>query len=234
MNKPQRCSAILLAGGSGSRMHSHIPKQYLLLGQKPLAIHSFETLLTHPDICELVVVCEEPYFLLFESSADKILGHQVSVRFAPPGQRRQDSVENGLKMVAKSNLVCIHDAARPFITHSLLDRVLHAAETHGAAATAMPLKFTIKETDAHAFVLRTPDRSKFHEIQTPQALHKDILLQGFSEANRQKLTVTDDVSLAELAGKPVKIVQGSPYNLKVTTPDDLQFASVILSNKLYG
>lgn len=214
-------SVILLAGGMGTRMQSPTPKQFLSLGEKPIALHSFELFLSIPEIDEIVVVCAPDFQESFQSTSKK------PVLFALPGARRQDSVYNGLQ-VSTHSLICVHDAARPFIDKELVLRVLEAGKEHGAATVGMPIKFTVKESDAQNFVQNTPDRTKIWEIQTPQVLHREILNSGFEYANKHNLTVTDDTSLAELIGKRVKLVEGSHINLKVTVPADLVIANNFL------
>lgn len=219
-------SAILLAGGIGSRMQSDKPKQYLELANKPLALHSFDVLNTMPQVHEIIVVCEPEYRNLFKTTKP--------IKFALPGKRRQDSVYNGFQQIAQnSNLVCIHDSARPFITKQIVENALNTAMQHGAVAVGVPLKFTIKETEPNQTVISTPDRSRFWEVQTPQVILPDLLRCGFAFAQEHNLTVTDDVSLVELIKHPLKMVEGSHHNIKITTPDDLQFAEWLL-RKYHG
>jgi len=216
-------SVILLAGGKGSRMESAIPKQFLLLGLKNVARHSFDLFLSMPEVKEIVVVCEPIYRDLFQTDS------LTPIHFALPGERRQDSVYNGFNAIKESNpLVCIHDSARPFITRKLVQRVIHAALAHGAATAAMPIKFTVKESNAQLFVTHTPDRSKIWEIQTPQIIDYPLLAEGFNRCHAQKLTVTDDVSLVELLNKKVSLVEGSDTNLKITTTKDLLISQYIM------
>lgn len=218
--KKGKISAILLAGGMGTRMESTIPKQFLKLHQKPVACYSFEIFLQMTEIDEVVVVCSSEFRELFISDSKPVV-------FALPGERRQDSVFNGLQ-ASSYDLLCIHDAARPFIDKNLVSKVLVAGQQYGAAAAAVPIKFTIKEVDAHQFVKKTPDRAHIWEIQTPQVLHREILIQGFEQANQNKILVTDDVSLAELIHKQVKLVEGSHTNIKITVPSDLGIAQQFL------
>lgn len=213
----QETSVILLAGGMGTRMQSITPKQFLTLGEKPIACHSFEFFLNMPQINEIVIVCSPDFRDFFSKRSSK------PVLFALPGERRQDSVYNGL-LISTKEIICVHDAARPFIDKDLVLRVLEAGNKHGAATVGMPVKFTIKESDAQSFVKNTPDRNKIWEIQTPQVLKREVIYQGFEYANQHQLTVTDDVSLAELIGHPVKLVEGSQTNLKITVPEDLTIA----------
>lgn len=218
-------SVILLAGGSGLRMGEEIPKQYLLLNGKPIARYSFDVFLAVPEITEITVVCDPSYRNVFTTESDK------QIRFALPGTRRQDSVYNGLQSVSlEQKIICVHDAARPFIDAPLVSRVLEAGTQNGAATVGLPLKFTVKEATSDQFVKCTPDRSLLWEIQTPQVIRKDLLEAGFSYAIENNLTVTDDVSLVELINHPVKLIEGSPFNIKITVPADLVMANQFITN----
>lgn len=215
-----RISAILLAGGTGSRMQAATPKQFLPLNGKHIFRYSLELFLSIPEINEVVVVCEPQYRHLFADD---------DVVFALPGQRRQDSVYNGLMAIASdSEYVCIHDSARPFITKETVLNVAAAAKEYGAATLGMPIKFTVKVCDNNLLVKNTPDRANIWEIQTPQVIRHDLLKKGFHQVNRDGITVTDDVSVVEVIGHPVKLVSGSYNNIKITTPDDLSFSEHLL------
>jgi 2-C-methyl-D-erythritol 4-phosphate cytidylyltransferase len=225
MKKKEKISVIILAGGQGTRMQTSIPKQFLELDGKPVAWHSFHLFLDMPQIDEIVIVCAESYQHLFTQTSSL-----KKIHFAQPGNRRQDSVYNGLLAASpNSELICIHDAARPFINSLLVIRALEAAQQYGAAAVGMPLKFTIKETCNENKVKSTPKRSTMWEIQTPQVVKREILHNGFLHANMHDITVTDDVSLAELIGHTVKIVEGEDTNIKITLPSDLLLAKLLLS-----
>jgi len=211
-------SVIFLAGGTGARMGSVIPKQYLSVHQKPLALYSFEVLASLPEVQGFVVVCEPQYDSLF-------LGNQkargLQLQFARPGLSRQDSVFNGIQYLEKNSLVCIHDSARPLIDSSIVRRAVQAAKSWGAAAVGVKVRSTIKVCDGAQVVIDTPNRASLWEIQTPQVIRLDLLKEGFAYARDHQLKVTDDVSLIELLGKPVKIIEGSYANIKVTTVEDL-------------
>lgn len=220
MTSSYTATVILLAGGRGTRMKSAVPKQYMELEGKPLALHSYSHFITLPEAIEIIIVCDPFFRTLFPPPpSGKILS------FALPGERRQDSVYNGFMAKQRdSNIICIHDAARPFINVDLIQRVMTSANEHGAATAAVPVKFTVKEADYSGFVMRTPDRSLMWEIQTPQAVRPGLLTLGFEKANAENITVTDDVSLIEMIGHPVKLVEGGYMNLKITTPEDLAVA----------
>lgn len=211
---------VLLAGGTGSRMGKEIPKQYLEVKHKPLARYSFEIFSAMPEVHRLIVVCHPSYQHVFQNDS--------RVCFAEPGARRQDSVFNGLQAIGQEGLVCIHDAARPFITAALVRKVVKEANVSQAAVLGVSVKGTIKVCDQQQFIQQTPDRSTLWEMQTPQVIHSDLLYRGFEAAHRSQLTVTDDVSLVELLGKKVKVVESCYTNFKVTTPEDLIFMNYLL------
>ena len=205
---------ILLAGGKGTRMGMNIPKQYYLLAGKPVAMHSLDIFKQLPVFEQIVVVADTSYHSLFSE-------HTLAL----PGERRQDSVWNGLQKIDPSiDYVCIHDAARPFISSELVENLLKEAFKTGAAAAAVPLKFSIKQADEKGRVKRSLDRSEIWEMQTPQIVRKDLLKTGFKIAHDKGLTVTDDVGLVELFEHPVQLVHGSYKNLKLTTKEDIEIA----------
>lgn len=217
---------LLLAGGIGSRMQTTIPKQFLPLKGKSIAQHSFELFMQFSDIREIVVICEEKYRELFSKKNEDIL-----LGFAAPGKRRQDSVLNGFKASqTDAPLICIHDSARPFINHVLLDKVISSSRQCGAALLGVPVKNSIKKRDGDNFVIASPDRNHLYEAQTPQVISRHILEEGFKQIG--DATVTDDVSFAELLNCPVKIVEGEESNIKITTPLDLILAEIIADGRI--
>ncbi len=210
-------SLILLAGGKGSRMKSPIPKQYLPLKGKPIIRHSFDVLTDLPEISEWIIVTEK--------EGQKYFSNIKKTQFALPGNKRQESVYQGfIKTSPQADLILIHDSARPFIEKSLVQKVIEQGMKHGSSVLATPIDTTIKEVDSDFYVIKTLERSKLWKMQTPQALKPEILKKGFKIAHQKKITVTDDVQLAELAGYPTKLVLGSEKNFKITTPLDYQIA----------
>lgn len=217
----QSFSLVFLAGGTGSRMGKGFPKQFLELNGRPLAFYSLDVFLAMPEMQEIVIVCAPEYRSYF--SAYK------NIKWALPGKRRQDSVFNGLQETnPNAHCVCVHDGCRPFINDQLVRRVLKAAYENGASSAAVPVQFTVKEIDSNQFVTHTPNRDFFWEIQTPQIVQRDILQKGFEKAHQSAITVTDDTALAELIGKPVKLVEGSYTNIKITRPIDFALAKCLL------
>jgi 2-C-methyl-D-erythritol 4-phosphate cytidylyltransferase len=219
----QFVSAILLAGGVGSRFGSHIPKQFHPLGKKLVAHYSLELLLASPFIQEVVIVCHEMHREHFSCYTSE------KIRFAPSGKTRQLSVQEGCKRISPdASFVCIHDSARPLLRTLELHQVIEEGLQHEAATLAVPAKNTIKVVNAKGFVERTLDRSQLWEMQTPQVLSLSLLWDGMKQSEKEQLEATDDVFLAEICHHPVKIVPSQYRNLKITTQEDLVIAEALL------
>jgi len=225
----QRVAVVLLAGGSGSRMKADRPKQFLELRGKPVLEHSIDLLLGVQKMEKLVLVIAEEFRTLDFVAAAK--ARDPRVVFADPGKERQDSVSNGLAGVpVECTLVAVHDAARPLVTLDAVHSCLCDAAEHGAAVLAVPMKATVKE-GADGFVTQTLDRSKLWEIQTPQVMRPQLLRDGFKKVQEESLEVTDDVSIIEQLGLPVKLTMGEYTNLKLTTPEDMVIADQIMAGR---
>ncbi|CAK8564556.1 unnamed protein product [Lathyrus sativus] len=225
--KDRSVSVVLLAGGKGKRMGATMPKQYLPLLGQPIALYSFLTFSRMPEVKEIVVVCDPSYRDIFEDVKGNC---QAELKFALPGKERQDSVYNGFQVIdSNSELVCVHDSARPLVLQGDVKKVLKDGLLNGAAVLGVPSKATIKEANSDSFVVRTLDRKTLWEMQTPQVIKPELLRKGFELVNREGLEVTDDVSIVEHLKQPVYITEGSYTNIKVTTPDDLLLAERILN-----
>lgn len=234
---------VVLAGGTGSRMKASMPKQYLPLRGAPVLHYSLDLFLEQlPDYCKAQGVSAPPYVVLvmdptyqpeYQPIVDKYDGR---LNFANPGEERQGSVENGLnKLVEVSGGACkfaaIHDSARPLVTIEEVCNVVSDAKEHGAAVLGVPCKATIKESEDGAFVLRTIPRARLWEVHTPQVVGIETLLSGFKKVAEENLEVTDDVSIVEALGEPVKLTRGEYTNLKITTPEDMDVATAILEDR---
>ncbi|KAL3695122.1 hypothetical protein R1sor_008773 [Riccia sorocarpa] len=228
-------SVILLAGGKGKRMGANMPKQYLPLLGQPIALHSFHTFSVMAVVGEIIVVCDPSYRDVFEDenistpvkfccSWERTTRFSVEWSAAP-----YDLTFQEISKTAK--LVCIHDSARPLVQTSDILKVISDAWVHGAAVLGVPCKATIKEAGRDQFVKKTLDRRTLWEMQTPQVIEPELLRKGFELVERERLEVTDDVSIVEYLKHPVLITEGCYTNLKVTTPDDLHVAERILHER---
>lgn len=179
-------------------------------------------------VSNIIIVLDESYREEFSD----ILAEDPRISWADPGAERQDSVFNGLNKVPDTaSLVAVHDAARPLVTVQEVTNVLVDGMKHGAAVLGVPMKATVKESADGEFVLRTVERSRLWEIHTPQVSTKKLFLEGFAKVKAENLEVTDDVSVIEALGKPVKLTLGEYTNIKLTTPDDLQVAEQVLRER---
>eukprot|EP00815_Leptocylindrus_aporus_P001682 CAMPEP_0116066908 /NCGR_PEP_ID=MMETSP0322-20121206/10680_1 /TAXON_ID=163516 /ORGANISM="Leptocylindrus danicus var. apora, Strain B651" /LENGTH=287 /DNA_ID=CAMNT_0003553587 /DNA_START=43 /DNA_END=903 /DNA_ORIENTATION=- len=225
---------LILAGGTGSRMKANMPKQFLQLKDRSVLQHSLDLFLdTLPSVgCEaakVVLVMDPKYQPEYQSVVDKYEGKLV---FANPGEERQGSVENGLNKLVETagercKYVAVHDSARPLVTIEEICNVVNDAKEYGAAVLGVPCKATIKESDDGVLVQRTIQRSRLWEVHTPQVILIETLLKGFKKVADENLEVTDDVSIVEQLGEPVKLTRGEYTNLKITTPEDMDVATAI-------
>ena len=221
-------SAILAAGGRGTRLGSDIPKQLLTLGDRTILQRSFDLVESHERIDEIVVALPRD---LAASPPPYLISGRKPVRIVDGGFRRQDSVANAFARVSPgASVIVIHDAARPFATADLFSRVIDAAAKGGAAIAALPASDTVKEATAAPglrIVARTIARESIYLAQTPQAFSRQVLEEAI-ELGRQALgTATDEASLAEQAGHSIRLVDGEDANIKITTPQDLKFSKAL-------
>jgi 2-C-methyl-D-erythritol 4-phosphate cytidylyltransferase len=224
--REDQVGVILLAGGVGKRMNSSTPKQLLMLHNKTMLERSLSVFLSIATVSSVVVVLDKMYRHHLQHVSD------ARVTWADPGAERQVSVMNGLVMLNETHsIVCVHDAARPLVTTDEALRCIHEGITHGAATLAVPVKATIKESIDGIFVHRTLDRARLWDIQTPQVARRENLLRGFEKVAAEGLQVTDDVSVIEALGLPVKLCRGEYTNIKITTPEDIAVAEEILRRR---
>ena len=229
-----RIGAVILAGGRGSRMHSDIQKQYMLLDGRPLiayALEAFER--SCADDLVLVTGAGEAEFVQKEILPP--LGLTKLRSIVTGGKERYHSVYEGLKALRNCDYVLIHDGARPLVTEAVISRAVQAAVQNDACVVGMPVKDTIKVADAHGFAESTPDRSLLWQVQTPQAFAYPLVRGAYDRLMADETLqkgITDDAMVVEhLSGTKVRLVEGSYENLKVTTPDDLVLAEALLKKR---
>ena len=224
-----RIGAVILAGGRGSRMHSAIQKQYRLLNGRPLISYALEAF---EQSCadELVLVTgagEESYV---REEILPALGLTKLRAVVTGGKERYHSVYEGLKALQHCDYVLIHDGARPFIDHGIIERGLMAAAQTGASVTGMPSKDTVKIADEDGNVSETPDRSSVWIVQTPQIFRYPLIYDAYTSILKKEMTgITDDAMVAEHeTGVKIRFSEGSYRNIKITTPEDLVIAEAFL------
>lgn len=226
-----KASAIIVAAGKGSRMNSKINKQYLLLNGKPVLAHTIDVFEKAECISEIIVVINKNDKNFFINSVIKPYNFKKITAVAEGGEDRQASVFNGLCHVShESEIVAVHDGARPFVTTDIIQRSVDVALKDGAACVGVPVKDTIKKVDEELNVKQTPDRSFLWAIQTPQTFRKNIIADAHRNAALDGFRGTDDSVLAERLGYRVRMVMGSYTNIKITTAEDLVIAEAILKH----
>lgn len=222
--KLKKCGAVIVAGGSASRMGG-IDKVMADLNGKPVIWHSVQAFQTCDAVSEVVIVTR-PDLIVPITNLCKDFPKVIAV--VAGGGSRQESVHNGLNTLSsKVKLAAIHDGARPLVTWQLIDRAVRAANSYGAAAPAIPVKDTIKVVTG-GVVKETPDRKTLQAVQTPQVFDFDLLRAAHRKVTEDGIEVTDDCSAVERMGMSVKIVGGDEKNIKITTPMDLKIAKLLL------
>lgn len=218
------CGVVIVAAGSASRMGG-IDKVMAPLAGEPMIVRTVRAFQDCDAVKKIVVVTREDLILPITSLCS---GMSKVKAVVAGGSSRQESVHLGLNALSgEVQLVAVHDGARPLVSWQLIDRVIRAANTYGAAAPAIPVKDTIKVVKG-GVVEQTPDRSNLFAVQTPQVFDFDLLRGALKKVEQEQLQVTDDCSAVEQMGMRVKIVEGDERNLKVTTPIDLKIAQMLL------
>lgn len=231
MNKqlPEEVGAIIVAAGRGTRMGTKESKQFLALQGKPIIVHTLEAFDRHPLIREIVLVTGERDVERCRSWIGEY-GITTNIKVIPGGAERQHSVYRGLAEIG-TPWVLVHDGVRPFVTRERISACYETAVKHGASVVAVPVKDTVKQVDGQGKVTGTPDRRSLWAIQTPQAFRRADLMRAHEEAASAGFLGTDDAMLVERLGISVVVTEGEYSNIKITTPEDLDFAEVILNKR---
>ena len=223
----QYCGAVIVAAGSASRMGG-IDKVMAPLGGEPMILRTVRAFEDCEAVKEIVIVTRED---LMGPIAELCSGFTKIRSVVQGGSSRQESVKLGLLAFSKEvRLAAVHDGARPLVSGELIDKVIRAAHSYGAAAPAIPVKDTIEVFEG-GFIAATPDRSTLRAVQTPQVMDRDLLLGALEKAEQEGTALTDDCSAVEHIGMRVRLVEGEERNLKVTTPLDLKIAELLLEEK---
>lgn len=231
----KKYAAIVLSAGSGSRMKSDIPKQYLPLIEKPVIYYSLMAFQNSP-VDEIILVSGANDIEYCRKEIVERYGLSKVTKVVAGGKERYDSVYEGL-CATDAEYVLIHDGARPVLTSDMIDRMIQGVENTGACIAAMPVKDTIKLSDEHKQVASTPDRKHLWMVQTPQCFARTLLEESYEilkckqKAGENVPDITDDAMIVEYAtGKKITLVEGAYTNLKITTPEDLAVAEIFLKS----
>lgn len=219
-------AVILPAAGKSSRFSKQRKKVFVELKGRPVWVRSAEQFISRNDVVQTILVVSPDDLEWFKDKFRPNLAF-MDIEVVTGGAERADSVQNGLARVRSDvDFIAVHDAARPLIVKPWIDDVFRAAEQHDAAMLATPITSTLKRVDSSQSIVETVSRINLWAAQTPQVFRRQLLLDAF--ARRGDYQPTDEAELVERIGHAVKVVTGSPLNLKITTPDDFQMAEHLL------
>ena len=222
------CAAVIVAAGKGKRMGTEISKQFLPLRGKEILAHTVEKFEHAENIRDIVLVTGQDSLQDVQDMAQEY-GWQKIISVVAGGKERQDSVWNGLLAISEdTEIVLIHDGVRPFVTEDILNLSIETAVEMGGCVAGVPAKDTIKVCNSENISVDTPDRSTLWQIQTPQTFQKERIVKAYKQAKDAGFIGTDDASLAEYSGYPVKVIMGSYSNIKITTQEDLLIGEAFL------
>lgn len=216
---------IIVAGGNGSRMGTELPKQFLLIGGIPVLMHTLRNFYDYDPSLELIVVLPEAEMVNWNELCHQYQ-FQIPHQVIAGGDTRFQSVKNGLSVAPECDLIAIHDGVRPLVSHETLVRCVNCAAEHGAAIPILPANESLRKgtMDASAPV----DRSSHFIVQTPQVFKASILIDSYNQSWIPEFT--DDASVVEHSGIPVRLVMGNRENIKITFPEDLLMAGLLLKS----
>jgi 2-C-methyl-D-erythritol 4-phosphate cytidylyltransferase len=219
---------VIVAAGGGTRVGGSELKQFRWIAGKPMLLHSVQTFMQRADVGMVVCVLPREYAgdpppWLFQCDVNRLL---VSVG----GRTRTESVANGLDdLPDESQVVLVHDAARPFVGTETIDRVVRSVRAGNVTVAALPVVDTLKEVGAHGHVERTVERDRLWRAQTPQGFPREIIVRAHREAQAARRIATDDAALCERLGIPVTVVRGSERAMKITEESDFARAEALLT-----
>lgn len=225
-----KCAAIILAAGQGKRMQTSQPKQFLMLGDKPVLYYALQAFEQSERIQEIILVAGEEYLSYCQENIIEKYHFQKVSRIIAGGQERYDSVYQGLSVLTDVDYVFIHDGARPFVSDQVIERGYHAVLSKKACIAAVPVKDTIKRVNVDMQVEGTPDRSSLWQVQTPQVFFCPLIKNAYDSLQQMdKQGITDDAMVVEqMTDCPVSVFEGDYHNIKITTPEDLMVGEAFL------
>ena len=228
-------TTIIPAAGAGRRMGGAIPKPFLQIGGRPVLAYTLDAFERCDAVDEVILVVGRTHLQVCAEEVVDRYGFTKVRNILPGGKERQDSVWEGLKAVEEgTEIVVIHDGARPFVAPELVAESVERCRACGAVIAAVPVKDTIKEAEDradthHPLVVGTLDRKRLWAVQTPQTFAFDLIFRAYQRAMEAHIYATDDAALVEQLGHPVHILPGSYRNIKITTSEDLALGEMILS-----
>lgn len=220
--------AIILAAGQGKRMQSKVQKQFLLIKDRPILYYTLNAFENSPVITDIILVTGKDEIEYCQNEIVDKYGFGKVRKIVAGGKERYHSVHEGLQAVEDAEYAFIHDGARPFVDNEIIERAYHTVKEHQACVAAMPVKDTIKIADEEGFAAQTPDRKKVWQMQTPQTFEFHLIKDAYERLLIDEPEgITDDAMVVEtMTEYKVKLVEGSYRNIKITTPEDLQIATI--------
>jgi 2-C-methyl-D-erythritol 4-phosphate cytidylyltransferase len=226
---------IIPAGGAGKRMGGAFSKQFMDLAGRPILARTLDIFNRMKEIDRIILIVPQDDIAFVKAEIVERYSISGVRQVLPGGEERQDSVRNGIfalgSEASDEDIVVIHDAVRPFITDALIRKSIDECRQCGAVTLGVPVKDTIKQVDAEGIVGRTGDRSAFWLTQTPQTFRKPIIMEAYRRAYEDGFYGTDDASLVERTGIAVRMIFGSYDNIKITTPEDLEYGEYLLRRR---
>ncbi len=222
-------SVIMPAAGLSLRMGANVRKPFLMIGEKPVFFYTLEKFCKLKRVKEIIfVVNERDRSTVIEKWSDELKAYKVT-KIVTGGERRQDSISNGLAHLdSDTEIILIHDAVRPLVKKDEIEAVIKSTEEKGAAILASPMKLTVKQVNSSLEIIETVPRHDLWMAQTPQGFKRDLLVNAYDKIRGSDEEFTDDAEVAEKAGHTVGIVPGSYDNIKITTREDLKLAELLL------
>lgn len=221
--------AIIVAGGSGTRMQSKTPKQFLFLAGRPIIMHTIDAFKLYSESISIILVLPQQAIKIWESLCETYGIDDDNIKVIAGGDTRFQSVKNGLDSIDDENsLVAIHDGVRPLVRPEIIDASFKLSKIHGSAVASTRLKESLRQVDKDQ--TKSIDRSQYRSIQTPQTFRTELIKAAYVNAN-ENLGFTDDASVAERYGVKISLFEGSYENIKITTPEDLLFAESVIQAK---
>jgi len=215
--------ALIVAGGAGTRMKTDLPKQFLLLNNKPVLMHTVDQFYNYGNEIEIIIVLPKYQIDFWKGLCSK---HSFTIlhKIIEGGKSRFDSVQNGLQQVPDNCLVAIHDGVRPLITSGVIHNSFKEAEKEGSAIAAVALKDSIRKKEGDATISK--NRNDYFLVQTPQTFQSNLIKAAYSSSESNR-AFTDDASVFEASGREVTLIEGDYRNIKITTPEDLLVAQAL-------
>lgn len=223
--------AVIVAGGRGRRMGAGINKQFLKLNGKPILYYTLMAFSNCSSVDGIILVSTEKDIEYCKSEIIEKYNIKKVKSIVSGGSERQESVYKGLCAAKGCDIVIIHDAVRPFVTREIIENGIKFASEYGACACGVNPTNTIKIKDSNNFSFETPDRNTLFSVQTPQCFKYELIMECHKKLMEDGAAVTDDTMVVERYGYKVYLYNGSYKNIKITTPEDLSFAEIILNEK---